>query len=107
MERRQKAVQSFAIGAVLAAVFAVAVTIAAELMPPLKTWLADTFTHHWIGKSVLAAAIYVGTSIIIFAVPSAGSQEQARKSLAALFWISWVVVAAIIGFFLYEAFWAY
>jgi len=53
MEHRQKAVQSFAIGAVLAAVFAVAVTIAAELMPPLKTWLADTFTHHWIGRQFM------------------------------------------------------
>ena len=106
MERRQKAVQSFALGAVLAAVFVAAVTIAAELMPPLKTWLADTFTHHWIGKSVLAAAIYIGTSIIIFAVPSAGSQERARKSLAALFWFSWLAIAAIIVFFLYEVFWA-
>ena len=61
----------------------VVMTLAAEFSEPFKALLAETFTHHWIGKSVLAAAIYVGTSIIIFAVPSAGSQEQARKSLAA------------------------
>ncbi len=106
MEYKQKAVQSFAIGAVFTAVFVASVTIAAELMPPLKTWLANTFTHHWIGKSVLAAVIYIGASIILFAVPAGSSPERARKSLAVLFWISWLATAAITGFFLYEAFWA-
>ena len=45
--------------AALAAVALVTVlTIAGELVPPLKAWMASTFYHHWIAKGVLAIAAF-------------------------------------------------
>ena len=34
--------------------------MAADLYPPLKEFLANVFSHHWIGKSI--------TAILIFAI---------------------------------------
>jgi len=37
----------------------VVMTIAAELSEPFKALLAGTFTHHWIGKSVISVVAFV------------------------------------------------
>lgn len=46
--------------------FITLLTIAAELNAPLKGWLAATFTHHWVGKGILAMALF---ALLCFAGP--------------------------------------
>ena len=38
--------------------FITSLTIAAEISPALKDWLKVSFSHHWVGKSVLAIALF-------------------------------------------------
>ncbi len=48
----------------VAIIFITAITIAADLYSPLKNWLKDTFSHHWIGKGVLAAALWMAVAVL-------------------------------------------
>lgn len=45
-------------------VFITAITIAAELAPQLKDWLKDSFSHHWIGKGIIAAIMWPIIAVI-------------------------------------------
>jgi len=59
----------------LTIIFITAVTIAADLSPMLKTWLKDTFTHHWIGKGVLATVLWL-VVVILPVKPVAFDQKK-------------------------------
>lgn len=48
------------LSATITIIYITALTISAELYAPLKTFLSNSFSHHWIGKSI--------TSIVVFAV---------------------------------------
>ena len=57
-DKKNKIINSFAISAVIAIVFITFAVIFGELYKPFKNWLAGVFNHHWIGKGVIAAAIF-------------------------------------------------
>jgi len=94
-----------------AAAFAVAfitgITITADLYLPLKDWLKLTFSHHWVGKGMLAIVLFVGISAILLLFP-APKDEVKTKALARSTWILVIVslmgTISIIAFFIYEAF---
>jgi len=91
-----------AISGSITAVFVAAVTVIAELAPPIKNWLKATFSHHWVGKSILAAALFAGLTIIFALLPL---RTDERKLTAALFVFAWLAILAtlaIFGFFAYE-----
>ena len=92
----------FAIGGVLAILFVVAATIGGELYSPFKSWLANTFSHHWIGKGVLATAIFfaVGTPLAFILRRHGG----AAGLLVTVMWVAILGALAIIGFYVYEFF---
>jgi len=48
------------LSAIITIIYITAITVAADLYPPLKEFLANVFSHHWIGKSI--------TAILIFAI---------------------------------------
>ena len=55
------------LSAIITIIYITVVTIIAELYPSLKVFLANTFSHHWIGKSITAIlifAIFVGLFLI-------------------------------------------
>lgn len=103
MGSRIKFVNSFLASAIVAVVFITAVTIAGELYKPLKDWLKDIFTHHWIGKGVLS---FVGFYLIGFLLGFviSGKRELTIALLYMLIWITTIGALAIVGFYLYETF---
>lgn len=90
------------IGASVAVVFIAAATIGGELYMPIKDWLASIFSHHWIGKGVLAMLVFIVASGL-------SNRRETRITdiedfIAMLFWISFLSALAIAGFFGYEVF---
>ncbi|GMR19170.1 MAG: hypothetical protein BMS9Abin34_298 [Patescibacteria group bacterium] len=104
MDKRLKIIQSFIISATAAAVFIPLITIITELNPAVKDFLKSAFTHHWIGKGVLALGIFlVGAPLVSLIRTKA---ETGRTS----FWLKILTATAILGslailgFYLYEVF---
>lgn len=99
-----KIVSTAAMSAILAVFFVTIITVAAELWPPLKEWLKTMFTHHWVGKSVLVAALYLGRLALIFFIANGATMERLNKILKCLFWLGIAGTLIIFGFFTAEAF---
>lgn len=96
-----------AITASICAIFFItAMTLAADLVPPLKNWLAATFSHHWIGKSVLSVAVFL---VVFWASKSNSSRAMREDTTAALLrtavWFAIVGALVMFVFFLYEGLW--
>lgn len=104
---RFKIVRATTHAAALAVAFITGVTVTADLYLPLKDWLKLTFSHHWIGKGILAGALFVVMSAILSLLP-APADEMKTKKLARC--IGKLVIVSIAGtliisaFFIYEAF---
>jgi len=47
-----------ALGSIAASVVVAVLTIGGEEWAPLKNALKSAFTHHWLGKSVISAAVF-------------------------------------------------
>ena len=46
------------IAATVTVVFLALLIVTAEETPPLKDWLKETFTHHWLGKGALGVMLF-------------------------------------------------
>lgn len=103
MEMKQRIVYAAIWSAFTVLVFVTAVTIVADLFAPFKDWLAALFTHHWVGKSILASALFVVGCIVLSLLPLRANEEKIRRGLRMLAWSSCVGAVVILGFFIYEA----
>ena len=73
----------------------VAMTIAAELSALFKSLLAETFTHHWIGKSIISVIAFV-----LFYTLFSRARESDDASRGA--WaVAWSVVLGGLTIFLF------
>ncbi|MBL7045916.1 MAG: hypothetical protein ISR99_02715 [Parcubacteria group bacterium] len=101
--RKNKLVSAFLISAVLSVIAVVALTIGGELHKPLKNWLADMFTHHWVGKGVLT---FVGFYILGLILQYTGVRgiKSVIKLIYLLSIVALIGALAIIGFYYYEVF---
>lgn len=96
-------VNAFIVSAIVAVVFIAIIVVWAELYAPLKGWLKSSFGHHWVGKGVLASAIYfVLGGILSFVMPD--DERYTRRLFLLLLWTIILGFAAISGFYVYEAF---
>lgn len=100
---KTKQLVSVAFGALLAVALVVVLTIAGELMTSIKPWLKEVFTHHWIGKGMLAAGVFALGYFVRMAFPLK-NESEAHRTMIALSWITIVGTLALVGFFLFEAF---
>lgn len=104
---RFKLVRAATYGAALAVVFVTGVTVTADLYLPLKNWLKLMFSHHWVGKGVLAGMVFT-IATIIFSFMPVPLGELKVKILARGVWklviISFMGTLIIAAFFIYEAF---
>ena len=78
------------------------ITIGAELVKPVKDFLANTFWHHWLGKSVVLIVLYA----VIMGLLSFKKTEEDEKSDAKYFNMLMIIgivgVLSVFGFFVYE-----
>lgn len=103
-ENKIKIITSATKSAIITVVFIAIITMAADLAPSLKGWLASTFSHHWIGKSILSLALFFIFSALIFFCPCQKNIEKATRLLSYLFISSIASVIIIFLFFVWEAF---
>ena len=103
-EKRHKLVNAAAISALAAVVFTTVITITADLTPPLKDWLKNTFSHHWVGKSIIAGFIFIILAIVLYVIPSLRPEEKTARRITALAWITLLATLTLFGFYLYETF---
>ena len=95
-----KIVTSAFLAAAIVTVFVVIITIFAELYMPLKDWLKINFSHHWIGKGVLSAVLFIALFIaLMFKNPY---DKSLTGSVKIAFWLAIVSAAAIFIFYFYE-----
>ena len=97
-----KIIYSVAFGTIAAVIFITAVTIGADLYLPLKGWLKNVFSHHWVGKSVLSAVIFGAVAFLTMIFSGQASEEKINKALKVLIWTVILGSLAIIGFFIWE-----
>lgn len=100
--RKMGLLAGFAISGALSILFVTAATIGGELYKPFKGWLAGTFSHHWVGKGVIAMAIFFGLGLLFGFL-----MRRGRLPTGLLVMCTWVAIlstAAIVGFYIYEAF---
>lgn len=104
MEKKLRLVSSVISSSVLAVVFVTVITISGETYAPLKNWLASTFTHHWLGKSVLTAGVFVIVTIILTIIPyrETSTSFSLGRRIQRLNLVTVVATAALVGFFIYH-----
>ncbi len=90
--------------AIVAVLFLVVITVAADLAPELKNWLKAVFTHHWIGKGVLATLLFFATYLFLRAGLKNPSDSSLPPLLRLLSWLSVLGTIVLFAFFFYEAF---
>ncbi len=100
-----KIIHSAVCGAIAAVIFIIVITIVADIYLPLKDWLKNTFTHHWIGKGILSIAVFIVIGLISRFLPIAASEDKLNKVLKLLSWAIVLGVILISLFFIYEAVW--
>jgi len=89
--------------ALLTTVAIMVMTLGAELYPPLKTWLAATFGHHWLGKGIISIVIFL--AVIALSYPKLTKVERSMGTWSArLLAVVILVTLIIIGFYTYEFF---
>lgn len=103
-EKKIKFVFSVASGAIGAVIFITAITIAADLILPIKDWLKNVFSHHWVGKSISSLVLFALFFVISYFSPAKPDIEKLKKRLYALIWLSIISPVLIFLFFIWEAF---
>lgn len=104
MDNKKLKILYFAIiGAIIAIVFVAAITIFAELVLPIKDFLKNTFSHHWIGKGVVAAGIFVIITAFGLMLPTRINERKISFWLWSLIALTIISFLALTSFFIYEA----
>lgn len=104
VDKQLKTISGSLKSATLTVLFIGIITIAAELVPELKNWLKVTFTHHWIGKSILSLGLFMTASLLFSVSPGKMDVDKITSQLRILIIMTVVSSFAIIGFFIFEAF---
>ncbi|MEK7217959.1 MAG: hypothetical protein AAB728_00685 [Patescibacteria group bacterium] len=100
---RPKLAFSLSLGSALAVVAVTAITVAADLRPPFKTFLASLTGHHWISKGLVALVLCALVFLALLPIPFRPSPAAVRRSLWILVWASLLGTAVLTAFFVWEA----
>ncbi len=91
--------------AAVTVLFVTVITVVADLQPPLKDWLKNTFSHHWVGKGIIASALFVVLTVVLSLFPMPVDGAKIRKGAWSVFWSALAGTVFLFSFFLYETFW--
>ncbi len=102
-----KTLKSAIWGATASILTTTVITIWGELNAPLKNWLASTFTHHWLGKSIISVAVFFGVWLVVHIVSRAPKSEDNNGVVWLLKFLAWIAIlsaTSLVVFYLYEFF---
>ncbi len=86
-----------AYGTITVSILVTLLTIVGEEWAPLKDWLKNTFSHHWLGKSYLSCALFIVTTIVMY--PFTKNTSVSRAVWQA-FYAALLATIALIGYFI-------
>ncbi|OGD90843.1 hypothetical protein A3D81_01750 [Candidatus Curtissbacteria bacterium RIFCSPHIGHO2_02_FULL_40_17] len=89
------------LSAILTIIYITVITVAGELYPPLKEFLAKNFSHHWIGKSITAILVFVVFAGLLLVLKPKIKTAFLLNLLSA---ISIVSALILFSFFAWESF---
>lgn len=92
------------VGAISTVVFIVALTIAGDLYAPLKNFLKEAHHHHWVGKGIWAAILFVIVTPGYYFVKKNDTSDNTTRLMRILAWISLLGALTLLLFFVYEFF---
>jgi hypothetical protein len=104
MEKKLKVINSLIISAITAVIFITLITVIADLYSPTKNWLKNIFTHHWVGKGILASSLFIVLTFLFSLTPFSVNENKLIKNLWLLFAISLLGTLVIFSFYIYETF---
>lgn len=108
MEQTNSWAKSWSIATSYAAIVSVlwvsASTIIGELNAPFKNWLKTSFTHHWIGKGVIAVVLFAALSVLVVFIARKNQKLNIQPALTLLVVVTVLGTLAITGFYFYEDF---
>ena len=87
---KERITTSVVAGSIVAVFSIILMTVFAEVNPDFKKWLATSFTHHWIGKSVMSIAVFLVTTIIFTIF-----NKLFKNKLVLLLWV--LIIIASLG----------
>lgn len=90
-------------GAIVSIIFLTILIVVADLEPAVKSWLKATFSHHWVGKGLLATIVFF-VSGAFFLGGGPRSEHDHAKVGQALYVTTISSSIVLLIFFLYEAF---
>lgn len=99
MLHNEQSVKNHLWAAILTVIAITFMTIYAELNETFKNWLKDVFYHHWLGKGVLALALFVVLAHLI----KINSKKETSTLITMLISITIVCALLIVGFFVWES----
>ena len=76
-EKYLRFARAAALGSIAASIVVAVLTIGGEEWAPLKNALKSAFTHHWLGKSVVSAAVF-GVMFLLTAWKPSDVQKTTR-----------------------------
>lgn len=100
--RKNRFLASFTIAAITAVVLITLMTIFAELAPEFKDWLKASFSHHWIGKGVVAGIVFFVLGFILHMSQVELGERKLAKHIKALSTTTVVSFFVLLLFFVYE-----
>lgn len=89
-------------GVIAVAVLVAVLTVGGELWTPLKDALRGIFTHHWLGKSILALAAFV----LIFLIRARVRTDAGKARMAVIYAAGACLLssAVMLGYFVAHTF---
>lgn len=104
---RNQLVSSVLIGAYVAVIFVVIITIAGELYKVgganvIKDYLKGLHGHHWVGKGIWAVGTFLIASAISYFVGRNKAESTVAYHAKVLAWVLALGTLVLYGFFTYE-----
>lgn len=87
--------------------FTTAIIVESYLWPDFQVWLTHTFSHHWIGKSVLITAVFfisVVANIVAIKFRPQATVEKITQMTWSLFWFTVIGSVLLLCLNIYETF---
>lgn len=85
-------------------IFLTGLTLWGELHPPIKDWLKNSFTHHWVGKSILTAVVFILIAGLSKRLSKSLAEQKAADYVMAATLSTLLCTVILTGFFTYEYF---